>query len=164
MSGWWRRDIGKWSRKAGPAIKLPRRRPQSGRPKPCRPCGPVDNRHRIPKSKGFFPPEVIQEDIGPGFPLISPIASRLHPHRIRPLYSQSAGNRKAREKDNSIEAQDCDERLVPAEMEDTLHLDLGDEAASGSLLWRVRVRVRVRTIMKTGRERESGKWTVRSEK
>ena len=38
MSGWWRRDIGKWSRKAGPAIKLPRRRPQSGRPKPCRPA------------------------------------------------------------------------------------------------------------------------------
>ena len=34
MSGWWRRDIGKWSRKAGSATNFPP--PQPGRPKPCR--------------------------------------------------------------------------------------------------------------------------------
>ena len=61
-----RRDIGKWSRKAGSATNLPPPRPQPGRPKPCRSCGPHVNWPRTPNSNGFFPPEVIHEDIGPG--------------------------------------------------------------------------------------------------
>ena len=107
MSGWWRRDIGKWSRKAGSATDLPPPRPQPGRPKPCRPCGPPVNWRRTPNSNGFLPPEVVHEDIGPGIPLISPIASRLHPNRIRTLDSQSAGSSVCRTKTICHQSSTC---------------------------------------------------------
>ena len=55
MSGWWRRDIGKWSRKAGSATNLPPPRPQPGRPKPCRSCGPHVNWPRTPNSNNNPP-------------------------------------------------------------------------------------------------------------